>query len=47
MWSEEPAIQVVAIRMLQRLAHSHQWAKDLLEEAFLDEQIETWINQID
>jgi len=41
MWSEFPAVQVVAWRMLKRLS-DHSWAQDLLEQFFLDEEIQKW-----
>ena len=41
-WSEVPAVQVVAIRVLQELAPNHEWARELLDQAMLDEQIQAW-----
>jgi protein PhnA len=41
-WSEMPAIQVVAWRMLNHLAKNEDWARDVLEELFLDEEVEAW-----
>ncbi|GAB3032772.1 PhnA domain-containing protein [Bowmanella dokdonensis] len=41
MWSPEPAVQVMAWRMLKRLS-SEVWAQDLLEMLYLDEQTLTW-----
>jgi protein PhnA len=41
MWSELPAIQVVAWRMLNRL-RMNSWAMDNLEMMFLDEDNLTW-----
>ncbi|NQZ56412.1 MAG: PhnA domain-containing protein [Lentisphaeraceae bacterium] len=40
-WSEEPAIQVLAWRLLTRLK-DHAWAEDLLEQMYLDEEIQAW-----
>ena len=40
-WSEVPAVQVMSARMLKRLAEP--WAKDLLDEAYFDEEVEAWI----
>lgn len=41
-WSESPAVQVVAWRMLQRLAQREDWASEVLEELFLDPEVEAW-----
>ena len=43
LWSEIPAVQVISVRILRRLAKDEQfWAKELLENAFLDPDIEEW-----
>jgi len=41
-WSDLPAVQVVAWRMLQVLATRDDWARNALEEVFLDPEIEEW-----
>ncbi len=41
-WSEMPAVQVVAWRMLNHLAKREDWARDAIEEVFLDPEVETW-----
>ena len=41
MWSEVPAVQVVAWRMLQRL-RSESWAADNLEILYLDDALLAW-----
>jgi protein PhnA len=41
-WSEQAATQVVAWRMLQHLAQREDWAREVLEEVFLDEEVEKW-----
>ncbi len=41
MWSQEPAVQVMAWRMLHRLK-SFGWSQDLLEMMYLDEQTLKW-----
>lgn len=41
-WSEMPAVQVVAWRMLKELAKREDWAREVLEEVFLDEEVEEW-----
>lgn len=41
-WSEIPAVQVLAARMLRRQADSQHWAQEALDGVFLDEEIEAW-----
>jgi protein PhnA len=41
-WSEMPAVQVVAWRMLRELAKREDWAREVLEEVFLDPEVEEW-----
>ena len=37
-----PAVQVVAWRMLNYLAKREDWAREVIEEVFLDEEVEAW-----
>lgn len=39
MWSTLPTAQVIAIRMLHFLADKTDWAAELLEQAYLDDEI--------
>ncbi|MBC8127344.1 MAG: phnA protein [Gloeobacteraceae cyanobacterium ES-bin-144] len=41
-WSEMPAVQVVAWRMLNELAKREDWAREVIEEVFLDPEVEQW-----
>ncbi len=43
-WSDMPAVQVVAWRMLRELATREDWAREALDEVFLDPEIEAWAN---
>jgi protein PhnA len=43
MWSEVPAVQVMAWRMLHRLK-SEGWPQDLLDMLYLDEDMTAWAN---
>jgi protein PhnA len=43
-WSDMPAVQVVAWRMLRELATREDWAREALDEVFLDPEIEEWAN---
>jgi len=43
LWSEVPAVQVMSVRMLRRLAQSgHRWPEELLENAYLEPDIDEW-----
>jgi protein PhnA len=45
LWSEVPAVQVMSVRMLRRLAAKDEhWANELLEHAYLDPALEEWAN---
>lgn len=41
-WSEVPAVQVMALRLLRRQAGSQPWAQETLEQVFLDPEVEAW-----
>jgi protein PhnA len=41
MWSEVPAVQVMAWRLLQRL-NTESWARDLSDMLYLDEELLAW-----
>lgn len=41
-WSEMPAVQVVAWRMLNELAKREDWAREALDDVFLDPNVEEW-----
>lgn len=43
-WSTEPAVQVVAYRLLRRLEDA-PWARDLLEIAYLEEDALDWAKE--
>ncbi len=45
MWSEEPAVQVLAWRMLNRLK-SESWAADLLDMLYLDDELSAWAKAV-
>jgi len=45
LWSEVPAVQVMAFRILNRLAKAkHHWAEELLEHAYLEPDLAEWAN---
>ncbi len=43
-WCEMPALQVTAWRMLRELAKREDWAREALEDVFLDPEVEEWAN---
>ena len=45
MWSEVPAVQVMAWRLLHR-AKKFGWSQDLLDMMYLDEEMTTWANKL-
>ena len=45
MWSQTPAGQVVAYRMLSRLAPDNGWAQDALDMVYLEEETLAWANK--
>ncbi|MFK5923435.1 MAG: hypothetical protein QM496_14755 [Verrucomicrobiota bacterium] len=47
LWSELPAVQVVAVRMLKRQQDSQQWASSALEQVWLEPEVEAWAGQDD
>lgn len=38
-WSELPIVQVMALRLLIHIAQSENWAQDIIDEAFLEEDV--------
>ncbi len=44
-WSEVPAAQVLSVRILKHLAKTEGWAQEILESAYLDEDLTTWIEE--
>ncbi|WP_426416331.1 phnA protein [Aestuariirhabdus sp. LZHN29] len=43
-WSTEPAVQVVAVRMARQLATRYDWAQEILDPLFLDPEVEQWVD---
>ncbi len=46
MWSEDPATQVMAARMLARLA-DQGWARDLADQLYLDDETRAWAENVE
>lgn len=45
MWSQEPAVQVMAYRLLKQLP-TESWAQDLLGMIYLDEETMEWAEEV-
>lgn len=41
-WSEIAPVQVTAYRLLQKISLSAEWAVEILDQAYLDEEIREW-----
>ena len=46
MWSQVPAVQVMAWRLLKRLS-TESWAQDLFEMLYLDEELLKWADAVE
>ena len=44
-WSEVPAVQAMALRILRHLAPSEPWARDLIEESYPEPEVEDLANE--
>ncbi len=42
MWSQVPAVQVTAFRLLTRLAKTESWAQDLLDMFYMEDETKIW-----
>ena len=38
-WSDVPAVQTMALRILRHLARSNPWAQNLIDETYLDPEV--------
>lgn len=45
MWSEDLPVQVLAARLLARLA-DHDWARDLSDQLWLDDETRAWVENV-
>lgn len=46
LYSDVPAVQVLSFRLLKRLAgRGERWAEELMENAYLDPDIEAWADE--
>ncbi len=42
MWTPEPAVQVMAWRLLSRLCANEGWARDLLDQLYMEDDVLAW-----
>lgn len=42
MWSQVPAVQVMAWRMLNTLSAEQDWARDMLDMMYLEDDVRSW-----
>lgn len=46
-WSEVPAVQVCAVRMLRRFSgEGASWAQDVLDGLYLEAEIQAWVDGV-
>lgn len=45
-WSEVPAVQVMAVWLLRKLPASESWVADLLDQAYLEPETQEWADQV-
>lgn len=38
-WSENPVVQVMSLRILNFLASDHDWCREIVEEAYFDDEV--------
>lgn len=46
-WSETPIIKAVSIAALRKMEKKHPWASDILDTAYIEEELEELINSIE
>ena len=46
-WSDTAPVQVLAVGLLRILAKEQPWATELMEQLYLREEIEDWIDRLD
>ncbi len=44
-WSTEPVVQVMAVRILEKLVDKEGWAEDLYDQLYLEPEIREWVDQ--
>ena len=44
-WSEIPPVQVMSVRLLKALSEQFPWATEIVDQLYLDHDIQTWIDK--
>ena len=45
-WGDVPAVQVVAVRLLRKLAKTEDWAREAVEQLYLEPEVEEWVDAV-
>ncbi len=43
-WSSVPPVQVISVRLLKKFAKEESWAQELLDQVYIDPEIQSWID---
>lgn len=43
-WSTVPVVQVIAVRVLERLKDKEGWAEDLYDQLYLEPDVQEWVD---
>ena len=44
-WSDLPSLQVMSVRILQHLSQEHAWAQAIIDDLYLDDETQEWIDE--
>ncbi len=47
MWSDLPPVKILSIALLQHLSVKEDWAAGLLEQVYIDQEEQVWLDQVD
>lgn len=45
-WSSVPAVKVLSVAMLNKIAEQEEWAQELLEQVYLEADEQEWIDKV-
>ncbi|MEM9399207.1 MAG: phnA protein [Verrucomicrobiota bacterium] len=46
-WSDVPAVQVMTLRLLKKIAQKEHWAQELIEQVYLEDEMMEWVDEVD
>jgi protein PhnA len=46
-WSEVPAVKILAVAMLKKIAEQERWAVELQEQLYLEPEEQVWLDKIE